>query len=277
MTAFRQSKIASILILCLILSFPSSTPADQLTAEQELRIWTPYIERDKQRLYIDTLYEYSPVRIAGRKTHWEQYSTRVMGTYQGHLPYFEYHLFERDREWDQALHLGSYFLFENWNLQPEIGFGIDTDFLYRFQTSAAVERRLVESLYFKIKERYLHYRAGDVLITSPGLSYYYGDHFLTADYNVSLTEGRGNAHYATVQTHLLFFKRLHLYSGIALGERLFDVDALDASKQMGFILSAGADFRVSKNVKVGFDYSFGEEENPKFRKRGFGGRISVRF
>jgi YaiO family outer membrane protein len=220
-------------------------------------------------------YEYSPVEIGGRDLNWEEYTVRTMGTWEGHLPYLEYHLFERDRRRDHAAVFGSYFIFDGWNFQPEIGFGMDTDFLYKFRASAAFERSIKGPLQAKFREQYLHYEANDVLVTSPGLIYYFRDHYLTADYNVSITEGRGDAHYASVQVHTFFRQRLHAYAGIAAGQRLFDIVPLEASKQKGLILFSGFDYRFFKNVKAGFDYSFGTEDNPEFRKHGFGGRISI--
>ncbi|MBU3759939.1 MAG: hypothetical protein FGM27_08450 [Candidatus Omnitrophica bacterium] len=255
----------------------SLTFAEKTEIEKQLRTSRPYIDSQDGRVYADASAEYSPVRIAGRDLHWEEYSTRLMKRVGRHLPYTEFRLYERDRRRDESITAGSYFIFDNRNIQPEIGFGIDTDYMYRFQTGIRYEERIKGSLYAKLGETYFHYESGDVLSNSLGMIYYRGNHSLSADYLLSITESRRDAHSAIVRGNFALPFNFDLRLGIAAGERLFDVDKLDASKQGGWLFFTGIDYRLTDRIKIGFDYSYGEENQPKFLKQGFNGHVSVRF
>ena len=106
--------------------------------------------------------------------------------------------------------------------------------------------------------------------------YYYGNHYLMADYNVSITEGRRDAHWATAKVNLELHQRVNAWFGVAAGERLFDIQTLPASEQEGFIFFWGINFRLLENMKIYGGYSYSEEQ-PNFIKRGFNGGLSLKF
>ena len=251
--------------------------AEQLDIYRQIKELTPYFGGGDKKFFFSSDYELSFIRFGATKTHWQLLTERFMYFVKGQIPYVEFNWHRRGEVTDLTVDGGSYFRFKNSNLHVKTGFGLDADFIYRFQLQAEYEHRLYKGLYGKIGSRYLHYQDSETVIFTPaGLSLYYGNHYLTADYNFSITEGRADAHWATVKAYLLLHPRLMTWVGVAAGQRLFDIQALDSQKQGGVIIFSGAEWRLSENIKAHAGYSYSEEK-PNFLKRSIEGGLTVRF
>lgn len=266
--------IFSAIILLVIQ--PILVKAEQADTYQKIKEWTPFFGGGK-KVFFDSDFEYSFVNIGAHKFNWKLLTDRLMYLVRGQIPYVEFNWHERDRVSDLTIAPGCYFQFKDSSLHVETGYGLDTDYIYEFQTTVDYEHRLYKTLFGKVSTRYLHYKhAGDVFIVSPGFTYYFGDHFLTGNYGFSLTEARRAAHWGSLRLNLALLKQVTGYAGGAIGERLFDIYPIAAPKQGGFIIFTGLDFRILENVKAktGFSYS---EERPNFIKRSVEGGLSIRF
>jgi opacity protein-like surface antigen len=98
------------------------------------------------------------------------------------------------------------------------------------------------------------------------LIYYFGNNYIAAYYNLSHTQNRGKAQWGTLKGNFAVNDRLSFWIGQAIGERLYDIWILPASKQYGYIYFCGVDLRVTKslNLQLGYSYS---RERPDFLKR----------
>ena len=268
---------AFILIIGLAMILPGRANAEQADTYQKIKEQTPFFGGVGNKLYADSFYEHSFVRIGPRKIVWQLLTNRIMYFVKGQIPYIEINLYGRDRVNDVTLDGGSYFEFKNSVLHLENGFGFDADYIYRYRLSAEYKHRLVKTLFYKVGSRYLHYKLSDVFICSPaGVIIYYGNHYVTADYNFSITEGRGDAHWASAKVNLELHDGLNAWFGIVAGRRLFDIYDIKAPKQGGYILFTGADLRISDHVKFRAGYSYGEEK-PNYLNRSVDVGLTVKF
>jgi len=264
-------------ILVMLVSLPTVLEAEQVDTYQKLQERAPVIkEEKKQNIIFDSSYEYSFVSIGARRIHWKLLSSRLMYFIRGQIPYLELNWHERDRVTDLTLAPGGYFQIGKTALHLETGFGLDTDYIYRFQTTVDIEHPIYKTLYWKVGSRYLHYESGDIFLIAPGLTYYFRDHYLTMNYGFSLTEARGDAHWGSIRANVVLHERFHVYVGSAIGERLFDISPVYANKQGGYIIFTGFNFNVFSNVKARAGYSY-SEERPNFIKRSIDGGLTIRF
>ena len=195
---------------------------------------------------------------------------------RGQIPYIEITHHERDRVSDITIAPGAYFVFKNSSLHVENGFGLDADYIYRYQATVEYEHRLIKTLNWKIGGRYLHYKEGDTILVYPGFIYYFGNHYVTANYGFSLTEGRSDAHWGSAKANIALTPELTTYLGAAIGQRLFDIYPIEAAKQGGFILFTGMEYRIFDHVKIRAGYSHSEEK-PNFIKRSIDGGLTLTF
>ena len=218
------------------------------------------------------------MRLApGRQVDWLESDVQLSLPLKNATPYVDLAYFERDHIGDYAFTAGSFFKLGKDILQLEAGAGMKIDFIYQLQTTAEYDYHLCNNLYGKVRARYLHYEsAGDVWVGSPlGLIYYFGDNYITADYDLSSTAGRGTAQWGSLKADFTVNPRWGFYTGAAAGERLFDMSELPASLENGFILFTGVRFRVLKNAQLttGVSYS---EERPTFIQRSIDVTLSIK-
>ncbi len=271
-----MKRLAWFVFICFYF-VPTILIAGQLDTERRIKDWGSFYSPDTKHVIIDSSYEYSWVRLGPRKTFWKLLTSRLMYFVKGHLPYVEFNHFDRDRRDDYTINFGSYFNFENSSFHFESGFGMNVDYIYRFQLTSDYTHRIYESLFGKIGGRYLEYESGDAFIASPGIVYYFGDHYLTADYNMVATEARRVAHSGLLRLNYAFIpNRLYAYSGGGIGQRLYDVYSLDSSKQGGFIVFSGLELRLLRDVKGRIGYSH-SEERPNFIKKSLDFSMSLKF
>ena len=193
------------------------------------------------------------------------------------MPYVGVDVWNRLGQRDNIITGGAYFKFKDKSyLRAEMGWGADITYVYRWQATLEYEHPLYKGLSGNISGRYLNYPVNDVWIQSPGLRYYFKDHYIGVAYNVAETMSRGTAQSVAVKGHYAFCEWFNLEAGTAFGERVYDIFELPASKQYGYILFTRGEVHISKNLsaQVGFAYS---HERPSFIKRDLTLGLSLKF
>ncbi len=273
-------------LLPLFLIFALAVPfalAEQATLpSQDLRrkvFPTLQAEAKEQTVFINSSDEMGWVKEGTRRGQWNLLSNQLYYSATNWLmPYLETDVWNRFGRKDEILTGGSYFKFKDKSfLRAEMGWGLGRlDYIYRWQTTLEYERPLYKGLSGNIAGRYLNYPGNDVWIQSPGLRYYFGDHYLGAAFNASQTISRGPAYWATVKGHFALHKRVSLDLGTAIGERIYDIQELRASEQFGYILFSRFDFKICKNVSVQAGYAY-SMERPSFNKQDLDFGVSLKF
>ena len=235
-----------------------------------------YIEDN--HLFFSSFYEYSAVKQGGRKGQWRLFTNTVGYSFaNGFVPYLEVDSWDRFHNSDQLFNLGAYLKFKDFSyFHSEIGFGNDITYLPRFRFLQEYEHKLSGGLSWQAGFKYLHYPVNDVYLAYPGLIYYFGDSYLSAFYNAGFTESRGAASSALFKGNLALNKFIDFWFGGAVGERLYDIDLLKSSKQYGYIMFAGIDFKVYKDLRLRLGYSYGMEK-PAFIARSIDYGLSIKF
>jgi YaiO family outer membrane protein len=252
--------------------------ADEVQTYREIKDWTPYFGGEVGTPYLAGSFEYSSVHLSqNHQVDWYESDVQLSLPLKGATPYFDVAYYQRDGVGDYALTAGSYFKLGPDTLQVEAGAGLNVDFIYQFQSTVEYQYRLANNLYGKIRARYMRYdTAGDVWVGSPvGLIYYFGDNYVTADYDCSSTAGRGTAQWGSVKADFTVNPRWGLYTGAAVGERLFDMSELPASLENGYILFAGVRFRLLKDAQLTTGISYSEEQ-PTFIQRSIDVSLSIK-
>jgi YaiO family outer membrane protein len=237
-------------------------------------VWT-----DAQKAWrLDPYYEYSWIKQDGRKIHWETSSERL--TYipkKDLMTFVEARQYERDGLKDDVADVGLDARFEDSSLHAEVGFGTDhMDYEYKFKSFLEYARRIQGTIFWKIGQEYLHYSQSDVEVFSPGVIYYFGDNYVMWDYNVSVTTHRDPAQWTTLKGSVRCAKALDVWGGLAIGERLYDIQILESSQQYSYIFFGGLTWHATDDVSVRLGGSYAQEK-PSFIKRSLEAGISIRF
>lgn len=250
------------------------------TGTAEKRLKEPgmaFIEENKKlNFYSD--YEYGWVKLAGNKGAWKVLTNIVAYAFDnGFSPYLDVDAWDRFGDKNTLINAGSYFRFKDSSyLRSEIGFGKDATYLPKFQTTQEYQRRLFKDIFWQFGYRFLQHPDGDIHIVYPGLIYYFGNNSLSMFYNASFTAGRGSAQWGTLKGIFALNDRLNFSLGTAVGERLYDINLLSASKEYGYIIFAGFDLQVYKEWRLRLGYSYSREV-PDFIKRSMDAGFSVKF
>ncbi|NQU95795.1 MAG: YaiO family outer membrane beta-barrel protein [Candidatus Omnitrophica bacterium] len=273
-------KKISLIALFLTLAFCTFTLAQyaEIATEEILSKEEPIFEKKaKDEIEISSFGEYSWVKQGSRKGNWNISINRI--AYLVHnmpVAYADFTVRTRFLETDYNFDFGSYYKIEKGYVHGEVGFGADVDYTYRLKALAEIEYKLIGTLFVNVDGTFLNYETANVFVTSPGLVYYFGNHYIAADYGMSLSEGRDPAYFGMVRGHLGLNKYLGLWFSGAAGERLYDIFELNSSKQAGYILSSGIEVTVFEDIKlrVGLSYS---KEKPAFIKRSINFKGSIKF
>jgi len=235
-----------------------------------------YIENNQ--LFFSSYYEYSGVKQNTRKGQWRLFTNTVGYSFaSGFTPYLEVDSWERFHDSDQLFNLGVYLKFKDFSyFHSEVGLGNDITYLPKFRFLQEYERKFTANLSWQAGFKYLHYSANDVYMAYPGLIYYFGDNYLSAFYNAAVTESRGAASSALFKGSIALNKFVDFWFGGALGQRLYDIDLLKSSKQYGYIIFSGIDFKVYKDIRLRLGYSYGMEK-PAFISRSIDYGIAIKF
>ncbi len=251
---------------------------DRAGAESPLEQQMKERKYNFQNLYFSNYYEYGRVTLGERNGLWRTFTNDV-GYRLNNIfaPYLEAVALDRFGEQDYTLAAGSYLdLGAAGSAQVEAGWGINRDYVYRWQARGEYEHKLINNWAGALGYRYLDYAAGKVNIISPGLIYYFGDNYLEGYYNLAHTAGRGNAQSGVLKANVSVNKYLSAWLGAALGERLYDIYELPAAEQKGYIIFYGVEFGLSKglSLKIGSSYS---QERPNFVNRSLDAGMTIKF
>lgn len=271
-----------ISILFLIILCPYAYAAEQAETSRLIRRITPSLAITKETMekkdewYVDGYYEPSDI-IQGNKTgHWNELTTLYGYVHQNVRGYFSVSQFERFDNKDYTANFGTYLTFKDYYVHEEIGFGWLVDYIYRLQNIVEYGHRLVGNAYWQIGYNYRGYKVGDTHVIYPGVIYYFGDNYMSADWGITYMEGRDTGYFGTFKGDLAITKFLHWSAGVAVGEYLYDIYGLGASEEFGYILFTGVNVNIYKGINFRAGYSYGTED-PKFIKRSIDFALSVKF
>jgi YaiO family outer membrane protein len=257
--------------------------ADQGETERLLRRITPPISiveekvEKKDELYVDAYYEPSGI-IQGNKTgRWCEQTNTFGYTHKNVQGYFSVSQYDRFNDDDRTANWGSYLSFKDSYAHIEAGFGREVNYIYNFQSIAEYGHKLMKDVFWQIGYAYRMYRStGDVHNIYPGLIYYFGDNYISANYQVSCIESRDAASIGIVKGVFNITKFLSFSAGTAFGERPYDILGIQAPKEKGYIVFGGINLNIYKGVTFRFGGSYGVEA-PKFIKRSLSFGLNAKF
>ncbi|MDD5427782.1 MAG: hypothetical protein PHI58_00910 [Candidatus Omnitrophica bacterium] len=268
--------------LSLALTPQKTFAADQGETERMLRRITPPIAvikeeiKPKDQWYVDYYYEPSVIIQGNRTGRWSENTTTFGYTHQNVQGYFYVTELDRIGNNDYNANWGSYITLKDAYVHMETGFGWNVNYTYNFQAIAEYGHKLVNNVFWQIGYNYRAYTVGDTHNIYPGLIYYFGNSYISANCGTSCIESRDAANFGTVRGSFAITDFLTLYGGVAFGERLYDIYALNAAKEKGYILFIGTSIKLYKGINCRAGYTYGAEE-PKFQKHGVHYNVSVKF
>lgn len=261
-------------VMALIASWPLLARSESVIEKQIKERPEPF-----QNFYFASYYEYGSVTLGERRGLWRTFTNDLGYKLNNFLTtYLEGVALNRFSEKDYTLAAGGYWKFGTVaNARLEAGWGLNKSYVYKWQIGGEYEQKIINRWFGAIGYRYLDYDSWKVSLLSPRLTYYYfGDNFLSVQYNLAHTGGRGAAQSAVLKTNFALNDNIHLWIGTAMGERLYDIYQLSVAEQKGYIIFTGLDFKISGrlHVKVGSSYS---KERPNFVNRSFDSGFVVKF
>jgi len=264
-----------VIVLCLVINSVSAITANDTTPTQDKS--HPAGLKEKYRLSLAD--EYSRVTVGERKGYWNVFNSTL--SYQHNYgilqsTYLSLNELKRFGDTDNTIDAGAYFKSPDAYGRIELGIGAKVDYVYQSQATLEYAHRISGPCFVQLGARHRNHETGDVKIYSPGLAYYFGNHYINADYNTSSTQKRGSAHWVALKSAFVINEYATLRLGAVKGERIYDINFLDAPEQKGYIAYANAEFKISNNVGFSLGASHSEEK-PSFTKRSLDSGISIKF
>ncbi len=259
--------------------------AEQASVEGLVRGLTPPLavtaekEEEKDRWYYDAYFEPGDVLQGTKRGHWNELDYTFGYIHKNITGYMWVSQQERFDVKNNAAAWGSYInLDKDQYIHYEAGFGWNTTYLYQLQTTGEYGHRLYENLFGQVVYTYRSYRgsADDTHLVSPGLIYYFGDSYLSANYGASYMESHDTASIGVFKGDFAITKFLRWNCGVAFGGRLYDILGKDAKDEQGYILFTGVNVNLYKGIGFKFGYIYGTED-PKFIKRSLYYAVSAKF
>ena len=274
-------------ILAAILLF-AALPANLFAAEQAeteklIRRITPPISvleekpEKKDEWYFDSYYSPSLVLEGNRTGHWDEQNNTFGYIHKNVQGYFSISEYDRLGNNDYTANFGSYLTFKDSYAHIETGFGWDVDYIYNFQAIAEYGHKLIKDVFWQVGYNYRAYHlSGDSHNFYPGLIYYFGEHYLSANYGMTWIEGRSMGEFGLLKGSFKITDFLRFYGGTAFGEWLYDIFGLPARTETGYIAFTGVNLNVYKGISCRVGCSYGTEK-PKFVKRTLDFGLNVKF
>ncbi|MFA6321307.1 MAG: hypothetical protein WCY36_05560 [Candidatus Omnitrophota bacterium] len=280
----KDAKNIALAAIFLLAFLPSDAfSADQGETERMLRRITPPMTvikeevKAKDQWYFDYYYEPSVIIQGNRTGRWSENTTTFGYTHENVQGYFFVTEMDRLGDNDYNANWGTYITLKDSYVHMETGFGWNINYTYDFQSIVEYGHKLIKNVFWQVGYNYRCYRtAGDVHNIYPGLIYYFGDNYISANYGISCIESRDAANFGTVKGVFAITDFLKLYGGVAFGERLYDIFGLSAAKEKGYILFVGTNIKIYKGINCRVGYIYGREE-PKFEKHGMHYDLAVKF
>ena len=273
--------IISITISAVLFSASNSTAAE-VDTERLLRRMTPPLAivketTTKDEMYFDAYYEPSDIVQGSRSGHWSENTITYGYNHDKVQGYGSVTRYERFSNRDFTANIGAYFNFPDSYIHSEVGVGWYTTYIYNLMVLNEYGHKLYKDVFWQIGYNFRKYNnSNDSHMIYPGLIYYFGDSYMSANYGATLIEGRGTGSFGNFRGDFAITEFLHLTSGVAVGQWLYDIYGLAPSKEFGYILSTGLTAKVYKGISARVGYSYSTEE-PKFIKRSLMFGLSAKF
>lgn len=283
-----RSRLRLTCLLAMTITFIHSPAyaAEQASVEKLVQRLTPPLavraaeEPTKDSWYFDAYYEPGDVLQGTRTGHWNELDYTFGYTHKNITGYMFISQQERFDNKNNAAGWGAYInmdkdQYAHFECGPGWGGKM---FLYQLQTIAEYGHRLHENLFGQISYTYRSYRGSydDTSLLAPGLIYYFGDSYLSANYGASYMESHDTASIGIFKGDFAITKFLRWNCGVAFGGRLYDILGKDAADEQGYILFTGVNINIYKGINFRFGYTYGTEE-PKFIKRSLYYAVSAKF
>ncbi|MDP3791743.1 MAG: YaiO family outer membrane beta-barrel protein [Candidatus Omnitrophota bacterium] len=271
----------SFLVAC-----SSAHAAEQADVEQLVQKLTPPLavtaakEPGKDSWYYDAYYEPGDVLQGTKRGHWNELDYTFGYTRKNITGYMFISQQERFDNKNNAASLGAYINMDKdqyAHFEGGLGWG-GKMFLYQLQSIVEYGHRIYENLFGQVGYTYRLYRGlgDDTHLVTPGLIYYFGDSYLSANYGASYMESHDTASIGVFKGDFAITKFLRWNCGIAFGGRLYDINGSDAADEQGYILFTGISINLYKGISCRFGYTYGTED-PKFIKRSIYYAVSAKF
>ena len=260
--------------------------AEQASVEDLVRGLTPPRavmedkEPEKDTWYYDVYYEPGNVLQGAKRGHWNELDYNFGYTHKNITGYLLITQQERFDTKNNTAALGAYINMDKdqyMRLDCGLGWGGEM-FLYQLQSISEYGHRIYENLFAQVGYTYRSYRGSfdDTHLVAPGLIYYFGDSYLSANYGASYMESHDTASIGVFKGDFAITKFLRWNCGVAVGGRLYDILGKDAGDEQGYILFTGVNINLYKGINCRFGYIYGTEE-PKFIKRSIYYAVSAKF
>lgn len=281
--ALKPAKIIGFILAASLFIMPAASyPAEQADQQMLIRRITPplaivkeVIEK-KDEYYFDVFYEPSDILQGARTGHWNELTTLFGYIHKNVTAYLSVSQLERFDNKDYTANFGTYINFKDSYVHTEVGFGWMVDYIYKFISIAEYGHKLYRELYWQLGYTYRGYPLYDTHTVYPGLIYYFGDSYMSANWGIGYMESNDTANFGVIKGNFAITKFLQWNCGVAFGERLYDINSFDARFEKGFILFTGLNLNLYKGINLKIGYSYGEEA-PKFIKRSLNFGASVKF
>lgn len=279
----KPAKIIGCVLAAALFIMPAvSYPAELADTERLIRRITPptaiVTEKPpvKDEWYVDGYFEPSSVIQGTRTGYWSELTTLYGYIHQNTRGYLSVSQYERFDDKDYTVNFGSYLSFKHSYVHTEVGFGWMTNYMYRFTSINEYGHKMYKNLYWQIGYTYKDYFLYDTHLVYPGLIYYFGDHYISADWGIGYMEDHDTGQFGIIKGNFAITKFLQWNLGVAFGDRLYDIYGLKAHKETGYILFTGLNMTIYKGFSGRIGYIYGEE-SPKFVKRSLYYALSAKF
>ncbi len=265
---------ASVLIPLLSIASSSDIEVRRDILKKEPEVTQPTTDK----VFTGASYEFGVVDLPSGGQDWTVVTGRIAYIYNNlQLPYFQFSRYLRGSVANYTYDFGGYYKFGRCYLNLEGGFGSDVTFAYKEKALAEFSHPIVGSLYLKEKYKFLHDVSEDIHILSPGLDYYFGDHYIEAEFDAAITNDRGTAYWGALKGYFAASENVYLWLGSAVGERLYDVMGFAVpSDEFGFIVYGGLKRKIVKNLFLDITLLYGQED-PDFHHRSVTAGLSYKF
>lgn len=269
-----MKRYSSLLIVLLLLAVVQAAAAEEKVMQLQMKDKNLQVGGFSASIYNET----GRVTIGESNGLWRTITTDLSVTInQRWTPYFEATASNRFQEQDYTWALGTYGkISEADYIQLETGFGTNRDYVYKWQASGEYNRKLAGNIFGVIGYRYRDNETSKVNSIYPGVIYYFGDNYASAYFNLAHTSNRGTARSVSLKSSVLIYRLFHIWLGASSGERVYDIHALPASDQEGYVIFYGVDFYVTKVLNIRLGSSYGREK-PDFVIRSLDAGLAVRF
>ena len=265
-----NSKRCTIIVLLLLgISLNAFAAGSDVEVKKEVLKNQPNAEEPaKEHVFVSSFFDYGAVELPSGGQTWTVLTARAAYLYKNlQLPYFQFSRYSRGGNDDYTYDLGGYYRIKRSYINVETGAGSSADYVYKYKFIGELSHPLYKYLYMRERYKFLLYKNENFNILSPGLIYYFGNHYVDAEYDASISSNRGVASWGSLKLNLNFFETADFWIGGSVGERIYDVEALPAAaNEFGYIIYGGFRFSPMKNFFFSTTILYANE-NPNFNHR----------